>query len=120
MTGRQIYRRVLTGALILVLGAISVLGFREMKNSVPDRLYVFSGEENPLKELQQNPLIVWEEAVTAAGGDAYTVSCSFCGVIPLKTVKVQQISREQVKVSGENIGIYMETNGVLIIDSGQL
>ena len=27
MTGRQIYRRVLTGALILVLGAISVLGF---------------------------------------------------------------------------------------------
>ena len=120
MTGRQIYRRVLTGVLILVLGAISVLGFREMKNSVPDRLYVFSGEENPLKELQQNPLIVWEEAVTAAGGDAYTVSCSFCGVIPLKTVKVQQISREQVKVSGENIGIYMETNGVLIIDSGQL
>ena len=83
MTGRQIYRRVLTGALILVLG--EVLGFREKENSVKEMQYVFSGGKILYNELQQNPLIVWEEAVTAAGGDAYTVSCSFCGVIPLKT-----------------------------------
>lgn len=45
MTGRQIYRRVLTGALILVLGAISVLGFREMKNSVPTGCTFFPGRK---------------------------------------------------------------------------
>ena len=120
MTGKQIFRRTLKLLPALALAAALFWGYGELRDSIPNQLYVFSGEENPLEELRENPLVSWDDAVTAAGGDAYTVSCSLCGVLPLKTVKVQQIPREQVMVSGEHIGIYMETSGVLIIDSGQL
>lgn len=120
MTGKQIFRQILKILPVLTLAAALLWGYQKLQDSIPDQLYVFSGEKNPLEELQENPLVSWDEAVTAAGSDAYTVSCSLCGVLPLKTVKVQQIPKEQVMVSGEHIGIYMETSGVLIIDSGQL
>ena len=38
----------------------------------------------------------------------------------MKTVKVQSIPRETVFVSGETIGIYMETDGVMIIGAGEV
>ena len=42
------------------------------------------------------------------------------GVIPFKDVKVKNITAKEVYASGDAVGIYMQTKGVLIIDTGEI
>ena len=44
----------------------------------------------------------------------------FLGVIPFKDVKVIPTDSTTVLVSGSTVGIYMETDGVLVIDTGEI
>lgn len=56
MTGKQIFRRTLKLLPALALAAALFWGYGELRDSIPNQLYVFSGEENPLEELRENPL----------------------------------------------------------------
>ena len=40
--------------------------------------------------------------------------------IPFKEVKVTPVDEQEIYVSGSTIGIYMETEGVLVIDTGEI
>ena len=46
--------------------------------------------------------------------------CRVLGVIPFKDVKVKHTTAKEVYVSGAAVGIYMQTKGVLIIDTGEI
>lgn len=41
-------------------------------------------------------------------------------MIPFKDVKVKNTPAKDVYVSGNAVGIYMQTEGVLIIDTGEI
>lgn len=55
--------------------------------------------------------------ITVSGKDSYKLHCRLWGVIPFKDVKVKNITAKEVYASGDAVGIYMQTKGVLIIDS---
>lgn len=55
-----------------------------------------------------------------SGKDSYKLHCRLLGVIPFKDVKVKNISAKEVYASGDAVGIYMQTKGVLIIDTGEI
>ena len=56
----------------------------------------------------------------SGGGDGYVVQCSLFGAIPIKKVAVDVVDRQTVIPCGIPIGIYMKTQGVLIVGTGEV
>ena len=61
-----------------------------------------------------------DDSLSVAGNKTYTIECRLCHVMPLKKVKVQIVEDTWVAASGTPIGLYMETEGVMIIGSGDV
>lgn len=55
-----------------------------------------------------------------ADSGTYRIPCSLLGVVPLKDVKVETVEEKWVSVCGMPIGLYMDTQGVLIVDTGEI
>lgn len=62
----------------------------------------------------------FEDAITVSGEGSYLLPCRLLGMIPFKDIKVTPAEAGSVYVSGSTVGIYMETEGVLIIDTGEI
>ena len=120
MERKRKYRRFLMICLALDFLAIGVLGVKYLDRKVPDEIHVEDVSSLNLQEQIDCPIVQFDEAITASAGNGYTVSSNILGVIPFKDVKVTQTEREYVYASGSVIGIYMETDGVLVIDSGEI
>lgn len=61
-----------------------------------------------------------KESKEDADEEAIQVSCSLLGQIRLKTVNVTMVPRDHVYAGGTPIGIYLETDGVLVVDTGTI
>jgi stage IV sporulation protein B len=112
--GKQFCLLAFTGAGMLFWTYQTILA------SIPDKLYVYSGESGGLGDALSQPLVTFAETVETGNGGSYTIDVSLGHVLPLKTVKVETLDRQELYVSGEAVGIYMETDGVMIIDAGTL
>lgn len=53
-------------------------------------------------------------------GETYEVVYSLLGKIPLKTASVTVVSRKNVYAGGTPVGIYMETDGVMVVDTARV
>lgn len=118
MTRKKHYRMLVLLALALDMIAMGYLGYQYLDRKIPDELYVVEGEEAELTQVLENPWVTWEDSIPASSDSSYRLSCKLLGTIPFKEVKVTPASEQSVWVSGEPVGIYMETKGVLIIDTG--
>lgn len=67
-----------------------------------------------------NPLVTYPETLNVADSGTYRIPCSLLGVVPLKDVKVETVEDKWVSVCGMPIGLYMDTEGVLIVDTGEI
>ena len=114
------YRRLLLIVLALALLGSGIYGYWYLEKSVPDKIYVTDDSENRLDHITDNPLITFSDDMEVFSRNCYQVKCSILGAIPLKTVQVQETERPVVQVCGAPVGIYMETEGVLIIDAGEI
>ncbi len=119
-------------ALLTLLAALEwIILFRR----IPDCLLVPTDQTD--EKLLSDVLPPWlqEQAVTAAGAgrsnipkenlhlsdtSEYTVQCSLLGVIPIKEMQVEVVEREKLLPGGEPVGIYMKTEGVLIVGTGEV
>jgi len=117
---RQKYRRFLWVLLIVSMMGTGVYAYYTMYNSIPDEINVYAGDEDQLENIFSSKLITYDDALTVTGNNSYLLECKLFNIIPLKTIKVQNINLQSVQVSGDTVGIYMETNGVLIIDTGEV
>ena len=120
MDKRRKYRRFLLWCLCLDLLGMCWLGYRYIDRKVPDEIRVSKGTEGQVQELLDSPFLAFDEAVTASGGGSYLLPCRLLGFIPFKEIKVTPADSSSVFVSGNTVGIYMETEGVLIIDTGAI
>lgn len=126
----RIFFMILTLLLLAVMLEWIVLFWQ-----IPDRLLVPDDhiEENLLADML--PPWTREETIAVSGAETsniprenlhlsdtseYTVECSLLGVIPIKEMKVEVIEREKVFPGGEPVGIYMKTEGVLIVGTGEV
>lgn len=117
---KQRYRYFLCGCLAICLVVLAALIYQYEKNKIPDEIHVASDARTDWKENFSDPLISWDAAVETSQNGNYRISCRLLGTIPLKTVKVSAVEPQQVYASGSPVGIYMETRGILVIDSGEI
>ena len=50
----------------------------------------------------------------------YTVTCKLFGIFPVKDVKVMMVDRQEVTAGGEAIGIYVKTDGILVLGTAKI
>lgn len=114
------YRKFLWYALVGTLLSLFILIYGTMKDHIPDEIFVYADEETDWETFIQEPLISYDETVEVSQNGSYQIRCKWLGVLPLKTIKVHTVEKQEVLVSGSPVGIYMETKGVLVIDSGEI
>ena len=94
---------------------------------IPDEIYAEEGTS--LEGLLSYPLdeVIEEEVVTVLGQDSSNIPqgqvricCSLFGVIPVKDVETLDRVLKKVWAGGEPVGIYMKTDGVLVVGTGRL
>lgn len=114
------YRKFLWYALAGTLLGLFVLIYGTLKENIPDELFVYADEETDWETFFDDPLISYDETVEVSQNGSYQIRCSWLGVLPLKTIKVNTVEKQEVLAGGSPVGIYMETKGVLVIDSGEI
>lgn len=120
MDRKKKYRHFLLWCLGLDLLAMVLLGYRYLDRKIPDEIHVVKGQDQDVEKLLEHPLLTFEDAITVSGEGSYLLPCKLLGVIPFKEIKVTPTESTDVLVSGSTVGIYMETEGVLIIDTGEI
>ncbi len=110
-------------ALLVVLMCIAVfLGYFLLESSIPDEMNISKdAKEVPRLSL---PLIRQEVVAAESHGKSnipkgeVKINCSLLGMIPMKEIQVHQIEDRFVYPGGQTIGIYMRTNGILVVGTG--
>ena len=123
MNRRKKYRFFVICCLVLDLLVMLLLGYQYLDRKIPDEIQISrdSGENaEDVTEVLSTPLVTFEEAVTVSQDGGYILPCKLLGYIPFKNIKVTPVDDQEVYVSGSTIGIYMETEGVLVIDTGEI
>ena len=115
MNARQKYRRFVCFLLVLSILALGCCGVEVIRDQIPDQMKISDQEEIP--ELFHP---VFTDLVKSPKKGEYTLSYRLFGKIPLKTVEVTVVPRKKVYAGGTPIGIYLETDGVLVIDTGTI
>lgn len=143
MTRKCIYRRLLIVVLVLGIMGLGTYEYLTIKDSIPDEIKMVEGTEQVLSFNSLTEAVVYEESVEVLAGvtsnipegelhisssnptmflasekGSYTISCKLFGFIHLKNIEVEVVEKQYLVPSGEPIGIYMETNGVLVIGTG--
>lgn len=113
-------RRWLLSFAVLGFCVMLILGYYALRDSIPDEIRVTEDSEKELTEIFSNPLITWEDSIPVSGGKKYTISCRILNTVFLKNVNVEVVGHRWVEVSGNAIGIYMETEGILIVDTEEI
>ena len=120
MNRKRKYRYLLLTFLALDLILMGWLGYRLLDRKIPDQILVDHENSQEVTKLLERPFVSFDDAITVSGKDSYTLHSKILGVIPFKDVKVKNTTLEDVYVSGDAVGIYMQTKGVLIIDTGEI
>lgn len=121
-------RLCLLGSFLFLL-AVSVAGWIEYyRTSIPNKIQVIAGsQENFNFSIPASALVAEENqhwnlqepfTITAWETGSYEMEIRLFGVLPLKTVQVEAIHEEYVIPCGCPVGIYLETQGIMVIDTG--
>lgn len=111
------YRRFVCILLVISIAGFGFGTWAAIRRRIPEQIQVSESGEIPVLFHDLLDRFVIEESVQADTGD---VSYSLFGKIPLKTVSVSVVPRKKVYAGGSPIGIYMETDGVLVVETGTI
>lgn len=131
---------------VSILGGISgllVFSFLILKESIPDKIWIVQGKEekfdfhvpmtgvveqdglevfgNQSPEVQQDKIHVdlnKDFSMKSINKGSYSIACRLFGVFQIKEVSVEVVEEESVVPCGIPVGIYVKTDGVLIIGTG--
>ncbi len=130
---KKYYRITLVALLALDLFIIGWLSIQFISDQIPDTMWTYVGKEEtlfsniPAEATTDSPEkreTVEALNLTGNSGGAtlkskalgnYGVDVKLFGIFPLKTVDVKVVDPMQLAPSGEPIGIYVETNGLLVL-----
>lgn len=120
MNRRKSYRRFLLWCLGLDMLIMGWMGYRYLDRKIPDEIHVTENGAQEVRRLLDHPFLEFEETIQVSGEGSYLLPCRILGFIPFKEIKITPAESTSVYVSGSTVGIYMETKGVLIIDTGEI
>ena len=117
------YKRYRYFLVMLLLAATILFGvmlYRYVEYEIPDQLLIEKEETTEWENVFESPFVTYESYVETSQNGRYQIDCYLLGFLPLKTVEVQVVEPEYVYASGSAIGIYLETDGVHVVDSGEI
>ena len=119
------YRKLLIILFMLNLFAITVFYIKYCKSQLPNTIHIKKGEKISLcynipasatinnQKIKLNRTFIFQQCSSGQ----YEMKTSLFGAIPLKKIKVKVVDGQKVIPSGQVVGIYVETNGLLVIDT---
>lgn len=143
MRKKYTYRKILILLLSINVAVLLFLAYRQLDNSIPDKIKIIAGENEKfsfnlpfqadIKSDEVGVINVNNKSVPtdkikldlnkpftlksdAAG--KYTLSIKLFGVLNFKEVELGVIDPLELIPSGKPIGIYIETNGVMVLGTG--
>lgn len=126
------YQNIIKQITYLGFFLVAMFAVKSFHDAVPDQIYVNMGEELSydfdvpvslvLKEDSREVFETPSGSIAENGEEypSYTVTCKLFGIFPVKDVEVMLVEPETVYASGMPIGIYVKTEGVLIIGTGEV
>ena len=87
------------------------------KSDIPSGNLTITGKLSDSKGMDESVTV---EKAVSDGEDSYVVQCSLFGAIPIKKVEVDVVERQKIVPCGIPVGIYMKTQGVLIVGTGEV
>ena len=145
MKNRQMYRRFLINLFLLNIVAILFMLYYSIVKAIPDEIKLRVGTQESFdfnmpaegsiitKEvgaISVNDLSVPSSKITIDLGQPFTLESSqtgqysmvlkLFGLIDMKKVSLDIIDRVELIPSGNPIGIYVETDGILVLGSGRI
>lgn len=134
-----VYKSILFTALVLGVMAIPGVLYYELYTLVPGNIMIRAGmeqsldfqvpvsgelyRENPEAEaaVSESVHVEFNRPITILAGAAneYKMNLKLFGTIPFKTVDLQVIQDTELVPAGIPIGIYVKTEGVLVIETGK-
>ena len=143
---KRIYRALLLVAIALDIGLITLLMNQYVDSQIPDKIRLIAGEERGFTfdlpatiEFSENSIEVISSEVegtdVANSSDAtrnkmisakdgkegtYTADIKMFGLFKVKSVDVEVIENKRLIPLGVPVGIYVETNGLLVLGAGEV
>ena len=114
------------------VGAFLILAFavKTFYQAIPDEIYIEAGEKVSYEfdvpvsvVLKEEEAAVFENLAQAGAVEkapGYTVTCKLFGIFPIKDVEVRIAEGEKVYASGLPIGIYVKTDGILVLGTSRV
>ena len=137
---KKLYRIILILLLVINIGTIGYLGYNTLKTQVPNEIKILVGREEefdfsvPLvaslftsdidvfsvnnKAVTSNKVnIDFNQPFTIVSDQTgtYSIDLTLFGVIKFKEIKLDVIDTVELIPSGEPIGIYVKTDGVMVL-----
>lgn len=142
MNAYRIYRRWLLFSVVIAFLFLGFFTYRAAVLSIPDSMMVKAGEGIGVKPAMCQVYVETREAmsdggqkisgtsgvnVTAPSGDyvfqntgTYSATYKLFGLIDLKEVEINVVENQRLLPGGYPVGIYVETEGVMIIGTGSV
>lgn len=109
---------------------VAAFAIKTFYQAIPDQMYVKAGDEVSyefdvpvsvvLKEESAEVFDNLSEPSQMQSTPAYTVTCKLFGLFPVKDVEVMLVDQETVYASGMPIGIYVKTQGILVLGTANV
>ena len=136
----KIYKTCLLAALIISLGALGGVGYYLLDGNIPSTLYVRMEDEQSfhlgvpatadiVSVGQQGSSNIPRGAVTidlskpvtmrTGGEEQYKLQVKLFGFLPFKEVGIHVVEERELIPIGMPVGIYVKTNGILVIGPGE-
>lgn len=126
------WKKICCCSILSAAMVFCVFGYVQVRNAIPDTIRVLAGEEQefrfhvPVLGETVSPLprqqvhFNFNEPIIIEGTDAgsFTIDCKLFGLFDIKNVQVDIVKQQSFHPGGFLAGIYVETEGVLVIGSG--
>ncbi len=139
----KIYRNILVIVLVGAIAGVGALQYYDYYHKVPDQIKIKAGEDYSVEVNVPAKATIYQENIEVSGfgtsnipngaveldfsvpmeivaskEQTYTADVKLFGIIPLKTVEIQVVPEIELIPAGIPVGIYVKTDGVLVIGTG--
>ena len=119
MQKKHNYRLLIFVLLLADMCFMTVFGIRYLKKAIPDTIYIRQGQETGVSQMLDYPFVTYSKSIDVSKNGSYQIPCYFLDMFYLKDVQVETADEKWVSVCGMPAGLYMETEGVLVVDFGK-
>ena len=120
MQKKHNYRLLIFVLLLADMCFMTVFGIRYLKKAIPDTIYIRQGQETGVFQMLDYPFVTYSKSIDVSKNGSYQIPCYFLDMFYLKDVQVETADEKWVSVCGMPAGLYMETEGVLVVDTGEI